>query len=166
MSNVEDHSHLAATEATLDEPPPPHLSIAHAIAISFSQLYTTSWLNQSEMSISICVPVSADGQRLLHEQAFVGSSLHHGPHPDDKVFGILLLELCYNKPLEEHPIFKSRPESETDPLVHDAAASVWAKDVEQQWGERVAHAIGWCLHNASSRNEGWPREFAANIVES
>ena len=72
MSNVEDHSHLAATEATLEESPPPHLSIAHAMAISFSQLYTTSWLNESEMSISICVPLSADGKRLFREQAFVG----------------------------------------------------------------------------------------------
>ena len=125
MSNVEDHSHLAATEATLDEPPPPHLSIAHAIAISFSQLYTTSWLNQSEMSISICVPVSADGQRLLHEQAFVGSSLHHDPDPDERVFGLFVLlhlEVCHHKSLEEYSIFKSRPGSKTDPLFRDATA--------------------------------------------
>jgi hypothetical protein len=146
----------------------PRLSIAHAIAISFLQFYTTPWLNESEMSASICVPVSADGTRLLHEHAFVSSSFHHDPNPDDAVFslfGILLLELCYNKPLEEHPIFKSRPESKADPLIRDAVASVWAKDVEHQWGEGGAQAIGWCLHNASSRNEGWRMKFATNVVE-
>jgi hypothetical protein len=146
----------------------PRLSVAHAIAVSFLQLYTTPWLNESEMSTSICVPVSVDGKRLLHEHAFVNSNFRHNPNPDDRVFalfGILLLELCYNKPLEEHPIFKSRPESKADPLVRDAVASVWAKDVEHQWGEGGAQAIGWCLHNASSRTEGWRMKFATNVVE-
>ena len=119
------------------------------------------------MSISTCVPVSADGKRLLHEQAFVGSSLHHGPHPDDKVFGILLLELCYNKPLEEHDLFRSRPESKADPLIRSAVATEWAKNVGvvHQWSEGGAQAISWCLHNASSRNEGWRMKFATNVVE-
>lgn len=131
----------------------PRLSIAHAISVSFLQLYTTPWLNESEMSTSIHVPVSEDGKRLLHEQAFVLSHFLHNPHPDDSVFallGILLLELCYNKPLEEHDIFKSRPESKNDPLIRKAVAVEWAKDVEYQWNEEGARAIGWCLHKASS----------------
>jgi hypothetical protein len=146
----------------------PRLSIAHAIAVSFLQFYTTPWLNESEMSTSICIPVSADGKRLLHEHAFVSSHFHHDPEPDDRVFtlfGILLLELCYNKPLEEHQIFKLRPESKADPLVRNAVATEWAKDVEYQWREEGARAIGWCLHNASSRNEGWRMKFATNVVE-
>jgi hypothetical protein len=146
----------------------PRLSVAHAVAVSFLQLYTTPWLNESEMSTSICVPVSADGKRLLHEQAFVSSHFQHTPIPDDKIFalfGILLLELCYNKPLEGHHLFKQRPESKADPLVRSAVATEWAKDVEYQWGEEGARAIGWCLHNASSRNEGWRMKFATNVVE-
>jgi hypothetical protein len=146
----------------------PRLSIAHAIAVSFLQFYTTPWLNESEMTTSICVPVSADGKRLLHEQAFVSSHFHHDPDPDDRVFalfGILLLELCYNKPLEDHHLFKTRPESKTDSLVRSAVATEWAKDVEYQWGEEGARAIGWCLHNASTRKEGWRMKFATNVVE-
>lgn len=146
----------------------PRLSIAHAISVSFLQLYTTPWLNESEMSTSIHVPVSEDGKRLLHEQAFVLSHFLHNPHPDDSVFallGILLLELCYNKPLEEHDSFKSRPESKNDPLIRKAVAVEWAKDVEYQWNEEGARAIGWCLHNASSRSEGWRMKFATNVVE-
>jgi hypothetical protein len=148
----------------------PRLSIAHAIAVSFLQLYTTPWLNESEMSTSICVPVSADGKRLLHEHAFVNSNFRHNPKPDDRVFalfGILLLELCYNKPLEEHDLFISRPESKADPLIRSAVATEWAKNVGvvHQWSEGGAQAISWCLHNASSRNEGWRMKFATNVVE-
>jgi len=146
----------------------PRLSIAHAIAVSFLQLYTTPWLNESEMSTSIYIPASADGKRLLHEQAFVLSHFLHDPDPDDSIFallGILLLELCYNKPLEEHHIFKSRPESKADPLVRSAVASEWTKDVKYQWSEEGARAIGWCLHHASSRDEGWRMKFATNVVE-
>jgi hypothetical protein len=146
----------------------PRLSMAHAIAVSFLQLYTTPWLNESEMSTSICVPVSADGKRLLHEHAFVSSHFHHHPNPDDRVFalfGILLLELCYNKPLESHHLFESRPESKADPLVRSAVATEWAKDVDYQWREEGVRAIGWCLHNASSRDQGWRMKFATNVVE-
>ena len=146
----------------------PRLSVAHAIAVSFLQLYTTPWLNESEMSTSICIPVSADGKRLLHEHAFVSSHFQHTPISDDRafaLFGILLLELCYNKPLESHHLMKSRPESKADPLVRSAVATEWAKDVEYQWGEEGARAIGWCLHSASSRNEGWRMKFATNVVE-
>ena len=122
------------------------------------------------MSISTCVPVSADGKRLLHEHAFVNSNFRHNPKPDDRVFalfGILLLELCYNKPLEEHDLFISRPESKADPLIRSAVATEWAKNVVvvHQWSEGGAQAISWCLHNASSRNEGWRMKFATNVVE-
>lgn len=146
----------------------PRLSIAHAIAGSFLQLYTTPWLNESAMSTSICVPVSLDGKRLLHEQAFVHSHFEHVPNPDDKTFallGILFLELCYNKTLEQHPLLKQRPELRSDTLVRNAVAIEWAKEVEYVWSYEGAQAINWCLHSASSQHEGWRGDFASNVVE-
>lgn len=146
----------------------PRLSIAHAITRSFLRLYTTPWLNESAMSTSICVPVTPDGKRLLHEQAFLHSHFEHTPNSDDKTFallGILLLELCYNRPLECHPRLKQRPEMKTDYLVRNAVAIEWARDVEYVWGVEGAQAIGWCLHSASSRHEGWRADFATNVVE-
>jgi hypothetical protein len=149
------------------------LVLAYNIAHAFLRFGATAWLDGTAMSKALYLPIAPGGQTLLHKQAFVLSHFHLTPTPqlDDITFqklGILLLELCFNKTLEQHPQWQSWQQMPTlvaDPVLRFAVATTWARTVEDVWSVEGAQAINWCLHTARAQNHKWREEFAANVVE-
>jgi hypothetical protein len=149
------------------------LALAYNIASTYLKFGATSWLHEATISKAIHLPLTQDGLTLLHRQAFVKSGFNDTvPHqPSDSTFpllGILLLELCFNKTLEQDPQWRSWqqiPDSVSDPVLRLAVASKWARDVEDVWSLEGAQAINWCLHLAKAHQDGWREEFASNVVE-
>lgn len=88
--------------------------------------------------------------------------------------GILLIELCYGMPLEEHEMRKqytstsgshtSSPDLEA--ALDLAVALEWSRSVNGEAGEQYADAVDWCLR--TRRMEGtdhkWREEFFRNVV--
>lgn len=149
------------------------LMLAYNITHAFLRFGATPWIDDTAMSKALHLPVTPDGQTLLHKQAFVLSHFHHKPasQPNDNTFpeiGVLLLELCFNKTLEQHPkwqAWQQLPDPIADPVLRLAVATIWAKTVEDVWSIEGAQAINWCLHSARPQNDKWREEFASNVVE-
>ena len=149
------------------------LMLAYNITHAFLRFGATPWINDTAMSKALHLPLAPDGQTLLHKQAFIVSHFHHTStsQPNDNTFpqiGILLLELCFNKTLEQHPqwqTWQQLPDSIADPVLGLAVATMWAKTVEDVWSLEGAQAINWCLHSARPSNAKWREEFAGNVVK-
>jgi hypothetical protein len=149
------------------------LMLAYNITHAFLRFGATPWFDDAAMSKNLHLPVAPDGQTLLHKQAFVLSHFHPTPtsQPNDKTFpqiGILLLELCFNKTLDQDAQWQSWrqiPDSVSDPILRLAVATTWARTVEDVWSLEGAQAINWCLHSARPQNDKWREEFASNVVE-
>lgn len=54
------------------------LSLAYNIAHAFFKLCATPWLDEKGLSTTIYLPVSLDGQAILHGKAFIISHFHQG----------------------------------------------------------------------------------------
>jgi hypothetical protein len=129
------------------------LSPAYNIAHAFFRLSATPWLDENSLSSTIYLPVSSDGRTLLHGKAFLMSDFHHAqqPQPNDDIFGllgILLLELCFNEPLERHPAWQKYqmvPDATSNPDLRRTVAMAWVKDVKGEWSSERSQAINWCL---------------------
>ena len=114
------------------------LSLAYNIAHAFRKLCATPWLDENSLSSTIHLPVSSDGHTLLHDKAFLMSDFHHAQQsqPNNDIFGllgILLLQLCFNEPLERHPTwskFQQFPDATSNPDFRQTVAMAWAKDVK------------------------------------
>lgn len=149
------------------------LLLAYNITRSFLKLGATPWLDAGALSTAIYLPVAPDGKTMLHKQAFVLSQFHsaNDAQPSDETFillGILLLELCFNKTLEQHPqwqAWQKIPGLIIDPILRLAVATTWARTAEDVWSIDGAKAINWCLHCARSQNDKWREEFASNVFE-
>jgi hypothetical protein len=149
------------------------LALAYHIANTYLKFGATSWLHEATISKAIHLPLTQDGLTLLHRQAFVKSGFNDTAprQPGNNTFpllGILLLELCFNKTIEQDPQWQSWqqiPGSVSDPVLRLAIATKWARDVEDVWSLEGAQAINWCLHLAKAHHEGWREDIASNVVE-
>lgn len=83
--------------------------------------------------------------------------------------GILLLELCFGRPLESQPSRMSWPIGATpqQKAVFDImAARTWQCEVLQEAGADYAEAVAWCLGgNRSTPAERWRTELLRRVVE-
>jgi hypothetical protein len=164
---------VLAHNCTLELLHVPRLVLAYNITSLFLKLCATPWLDLDAISKHVYLPVSSDRKRLSHSEAYLSSHFHHtdDSQPTDEAFallGTLLLELCFNKTLEQHPQWKAWhhvPDPVSDPTLRLAVATFWAKEVEDVWSLDGARAIHWCLHFARSKQSNWREEFASNVVE-
>ncbi len=76
--------------------------------------------------------------------------------------GIVLLELCFGRPIETHPC---RAQLGSDLL----AALEWLKDVAEEAGPEYAEAVGWCLIGgrtiSAGRGDGWRTVMSDRVVK-
>ena len=148
------------------------LSLAYNIAHAFFKLCATPWLDEQCLSTTIFLPVSSDGRTLLHRKAFVMSDFHHTltPQPNTDMFGllgILLLELCFNEPLERHPAWQKYlriADAPSDPDLRRTVAMAWVKDVKGEWSSEGSQAINWCLQSDLSQDDSWREAFVCNVL--
>lgn len=149
----------------------PRLTLAYEVVYWFLKLFATPWLNGAAISTSIRLPVSSNGQRLLYDQAFFLATFQITPvttQPTNETFvslGVLLLELCFNKTIEQHPRWPTNTGSVPLSLLRKAIALEWAQNVEEQWPQEGCDAINWCLQYVPPQDDKWREDFASNVVE-
>jgi len=84
--------------------------------------------------------------------------------------GVILLELCFGEPIEDHPFRKELGGEEANAEVTAAfdvmTALQWQKDVVGEAGPDYADAVEWCLRgfNMSASDASWRREMLLNVV--
>ncbi|KAF2743785.1 hypothetical protein M011DRAFT_377341, partial [Sporormia fimetaria CBS 119925] len=80
--------------------------------------------------------------------------------------GILLLELCFGKRLEDHSLRKQYPTGEgKEKQAFDlAAALVWNQHVDGEAGDGYACAVRWCFAGASIHSQSWRGEIIKNVI--
>jgi hypothetical protein len=148
------------------------LSLAYNIVHAFFKLCATPWLDENGLSSTIYLPVSSDGRTLLHGKAFLMSDFHHTQQSQSNsdrfgLLGTLLLELCFNEPLEKHPAwskYQMVPDATSNPDLRRTVAMAWVKDVKGEWSSEGSQAINWCLQCDLSQDDDWREAFACNVM--
>ena len=83
--------------------------------------------------------------------------------------GVVLLELCFGAPLEEHRLFADPnfARNPKDPFQRQAVAHDWANDVELEADADYACAVKWCLQQppVTVNNIDWRKDFAQKVVQ-
>jgi hypothetical protein len=80
--------------------------------------------------------------------------------------GILLLELCFGRWLEDHPQRQKLPSGskEAKQAFDLVAALEWSKGVGDEGGEDYASAVKWCCTGAKTANQSWQGDINKNVV--
>jgi len=82
--------------------------------------------------------------------------------------GILLMELCFNQTLEEHPLRRDylTPKGQSSPQLDFAMALDWSESLAGEAGKQYADAVEWCLRKRSGvrNDEDWKDEFLEKVV--
>lgn len=135
--------------------------VAVKLASSLLQLNNTQWLHDNWSKVDIYFePTEPNGTSDLKpflSAAFV--SKHAASQPTSTTpkrfntklalgsLGIVLLELCFGKPIEEHPRREQfyGPNKQPNAFTDISTAKVWHEDVLGELGDEVSDAIRRCL---------------------
>jgi hypothetical protein len=153
--------------------------LALDLVSSISQLCSTSWLNEEwskdnivyfnkgqnvgtlvweEPYLSLNLPVQKKTP-LIQESLSTGERM-----------AIILLEICFNQPLEESKTYKEYLKCiGNNAKLHRLAAMMRLFEVSNETAKEVVDAIRWCLTKKTSifskRKEIWIQEFYKKVVE-
>ncbi len=151
-------------------------SIALLLASSVAQLQFTSWLRTGLKKESIFFfPCEDDDCCVPYHEPFIrqGFPLHHPATSSAEAnsynfysLGILLLELCFGRRLEDHPLRKRHPAEagETKQAFDLMAALKWSQAVGDEGGDEYASAVKWCFTGANSANQSWRGGIIKNVI--
>ncbi|KAF2808967.1 uncharacterized protein BDZ99DRAFT_389975 [Mytilinidion resinicola] len=151
-------------------------SIALLLASSVAQLHSIAWLgNGLKKEDVFFFPCDDDDCSVPYHEPFIrqGFSPHHLTtskiEANDCNFnslGILLLELCFGRRLEDHPLRKRHPTEtgETKQAFDLMAALKWSQSVGDEGGDDYASAVGWCFTGANSPTQSWRGDIIKNVV--
>lgn len=84
-----------------------------------------------------------------------------------QTLGVVLLELCFGKAIEDHPMRQKYLSNDAfSDVVHDVAiAQLWYPDAMNETGTQVLDAIDWCLsNNVAVRSGEWRHRFVENVM--
>ncbi|KAK4141398.1 uncharacterized protein C8A04DRAFT_14094 [Dichotomopilus funicola] len=162
-------------------------SLAVTVASSFIQFAGTPWLKSRWAKSDVVFFPDPDNPRapgVLPEQPFVSrdflidNSAPQMPAPvspqirvADRIIdgleslGIVLLELCFGKPIEQHSSWPSIAPTGSSLL----AALEWLKEVAEEAGPEYADAVAWCLIGgrtiSTDRGDGWRAIMSDRVVK-
>ncbi|KAF1950557.1 hypothetical protein CC80DRAFT_426743 [Byssothecium circinans] len=148
--------------------------IALLLASSVAQLQFTPWLRMGLTKEDVMF-FSADGH---HDIAFSEPFIRQGFCEQDTSvineakecnffsLGILLLELCFGKRLEDHPVRRNYPagDAESKQAFDLMAAIQWSRSVSDEGGDDYATAVRWCFTGAGDASKNWRTEIIKNVV--
>lgn len=144
-------------------------SIAATLASSLLQLESTPWV-QSWHATDVHF-AHDQGTLLEYDKPFFLTRLETSANPKDDSFkslGVLLLELCFGKPLDQHEIWQQPgfAMAKANPMMRHFVACEWLKHVEGEAGEQYAIAVRFCLHDAPAtlKDDKWRNDFAQSVV--
>ena len=151
--------------------------IALLLASSVAQLQFTPWLQNSLTKENVLFFPCADGERsVLYQEPFIrqGFGTHRLTDLPTKAnicnfssLGILLLELCFGRRLDDHPLRKKHPAEtgEAKQAFDLMAALKWSQEVRDEGGDDFASAVKWCfLTGTKDRNRSWRGEIIENVI--
>lgn len=138
-------------------------TIAVTLASSLLQLHSTPWLTEQWSKSDIVLPTNIPQQRVLpkpllqakfHSSAASNSS--QGGSTANARFnakkalsslGIMLLELCFGKTIEDHPLRPQffGPNNTPNAFTNISTAKQWHEDVLGELGDDMSDAIRRCL---------------------
>ena len=151
--------------------------IALLLASSIAQLQSTEWLRTvlTKEDIFFFSYDDEESEVPFHEpfirQGFpsLSDKITSSADSNDYNFyslGILLLELCFGRRLEDHPQrqqFPSGPK-EAKQAFDLMAALKWSEEVGDEGGEDYASAVKWCFTGAKMANPSWQGDIIKNVV--
>ena len=153
-------------------------SVALTVASSQVQLQSTPWLKTKwDKNDILFFKDKSDPKTILIDQPRLSRDVElENSAPDEKqqlndrsitTLGILLLELCFGRTLEAHPIRARYPQGQTNPYLDLAAALEWSEQVNEEAGPEFANAISWCLKSncINPTNDDWRVELYENVVK-
>lgn len=159
-------------------------NVALHLASSFVQLMSTPWITKSLNKAAIEFYQNTGGTQLsppLIARRFEPEEADPGEEDLGaqstglntaaiNALGVLLLELCFGKPIEEHAFRESLGDGGFNPDVAAAfdlmAALQWQAEVVGEAGSDYSEAVEWCLrgcHTAAS-NAAWRKEMVQKVV--
>ncbi|KAK3641617.1 hypothetical protein LTR56_011219 [Elasticomyces elasticus] len=157
-------------------------NLALTLAMSHLQYHATPWLHQGWAAERVCIQAVPGPDALYPRDEPLNPYMSTSFQPPSNAvpleqngfsqLGILLLELCFGKPLEEHKLWRSAAftAGRNDPIIRHAVACNWLDtdgDVENEAGENYALAVDWTLKQApkDAKDEGWRSDFVDNVVQ-
>lgn len=152
-------------------------SVALLLASSVAQLQFTPWLNNTLTKEDVLFfPCEDDGCSVSYQEPFIRqgfppqypATLDTGAYDRDFVsLGILLLELCFGRRLEDHPLRKNHTDEtgQSKQAFDHMAALKWCQGVRDEGGDDYASAVNWCfVTGAMNGNQSWRGEFIKNVI--
>jgi hypothetical protein len=156
-----------------------HYLVALLVASSVGQLQFTPWLrtglckDDTVFFKPICnSPILPCGEPSIR-QGFLDShpqSSSLGSPAADRNFyflGILLLELCFGRRLQDHPLREKNlatADAETEHAFDIVAALKWSTSVSEEGGDDYATAVTWCFTGTAGQKRDWRKQFVRNVV--
>lgn len=150
-------------------------SIALLVASAVAQLRLTPWLRTELTKEHVVFPHFSEQGGVIYfgepfiRQGFATRTTTQGLNTNDCNFhtlGILLLELCFGKRLEDHPIRQGLPQGDAQSqAAYDVFAALkWAGRVEDEAGEEYAAAVKWCFTGTGTVGKNWREEIIKNVI--
>ncbi|KAI0009576.1 hypothetical protein F4779DRAFT_627716 [Xylariaceae sp. FL0662B] len=166
-------------------------SLSVILASSFLQLLDTPWLPNTWRQSDIVFFNDEKNPRMfrldqpyLKREFLMASGSNSGQQENDAaiinnddpkrfhslgLFGIVLLELCFGQPLEEHHCRKQWPtgDDELQKCKLDIiAARQWSNEVYEEAGHDFDEAIKWCFERyLDAPPENWRQEMMQHVVQ-
>jgi hypothetical protein len=151
-------------------------SIALLLASSVAQLQFTPWLRAGLTKEDVLFFPCEDEQcNVSYHEPFIrqGFQLHRSAsltvganECNFYSLGILLLELCFGRRLNDEPLRRKHPVGDGD--VKQAfdlmAALKWSQSVSDEGGDDYASAVKWCFTGADNAKQSWRRELIKNVI--
>lgn len=159
MSDVATLADLLHPQSALKLTRVRRYGIGLTLASSHLQLHSTPWLKEYWTAQDVCFPVSSriSNAKALHGEPYIlthfDSVANNNILKKDRSFstlGIVLLELCFGRQLEDHHLWSSPAFSAgiADPMIRQAVACEWLEEVLGEAGEDYATAVHWTLRQA------------------
>jgi hypothetical protein len=151
-------------------------SIALLVASSVAQLQFTPWLRTGlSKEDVIFFPPDDDNLDIPYGEPFIRQGFPQKHHVSTNAeiaecnfysLGILLLELCFGRRLEDHPFRKKHPTDDADAkqAFDIMAALKWSASVSGEGGDDYAAAVKWCFTGATDKEKNWRGEIIRNVV--
>ena len=162
-------------------------TIAFALVLSHLQLYPSAWLGSRWSKEEIFFAKSQDdNNKIRFDEPYLARQAYIPPSTtslstyasSDRLLptlGIVLLELCFGKSLEEHEMRKLyTSDTGQAPVNADLAAALdlgvaleWSRSVGGEAGELYANAVQWCLKGqvSGTKDDKWREELFTNVVQ-
>jgi len=149
-------------------------SIAATLVSSVVQLESTPWACNWDAE-KVHFPrkaATSPSQDLVADYPYILTDFGASSRPSGvdtfKALGIVLLELCFGKPLDAHPLWQNPgfAAAKTNPMMRHFVATQWMDDVIGEAGENYANALKWCFQQApaSMVDDKWRADFAQSVA--